>query len=296
MISSDLSLYNSLLFKNSTRRRKRLHITWLGTAGVRISDGDTSILIDPYVSRFRISRIIFNTPLEPDIPLVRKWTEVPDKSKTRAVLVSHTHFDHAADAPHFARFSGAPLVGSDSAVNIGRGARLPETMLIPVAGGQVRKFGKFKIQFLESRHGPVFFNRVPYPGNISGPPATPMKARRYRVGTVFSFILTHPYGTIIHHGSAGFIPGMYDGIGADLLLLGIAGRGDTGEYLDAVAAAVKPRLLVPIHLDNFFRSLERGVSLLPGIRFREFCRAAALKVPASRLATLPLCSQVDIPF
>jgi len=53
--------------------RNSVGITWLGTAGVLISDHDSSILIDPYVSRFGIFKIAFGLRLQPNRDAVAKW-------------------------------------------------------------------------------------------------------------------------------------------------------------------------------------------------------------------------------
>ena len=58
--------YESLLLDSDGLRQGDVRLSWLGTAGTFISDGETGILIDPYVSRFRISAIAFRFPLKPD--------------------------------------------------------------------------------------------------------------------------------------------------------------------------------------------------------------------------------------
>ena len=150
------------------------------------------------------------------------------------------------------------------------------------------KAGAFTIRFIESKHGPALFGRVPYPGTIDAPLAQPAKASAYRLGGVFSIVISHPSGTLVHHGSAGFIPNMYDGITADTLLLGIAGRGDTEEYLAETALKLKVRDLVPIHFDNFFKPLRGDMPILPNQRIGEFFKKAEAHGSAFRVKTLPL--------
>jgi L-ascorbate metabolism protein UlaG (beta-lactamase superfamily) len=202
-------------------------ITWLGTAGVLVSDGATGILIDPYVSRFGFFKIAMGLHLQPNKALVKSWTARLGKGRVGAVAVSHSHFDHCLDAPYFAMETGALLVGSESTLNAGRGVSLAEDRLKAVKLDQSITVGAFTLTFIESIHGPAFFGRVPYKGTIDKPLVPPRAAKDYKLGQTYAILISHPFGTILHHGSAGFIPGMYDGITADVVLLGIVGPGRT---------------------------------------------------------------------
>lgn len=287
-------IYESLLLDSTGLQNGSVRLTWLGTAGMFITDGKTGILIDPYVSRFSLSAVAFRLPLKPDRTLIRNWVEKLGRGKITAVVVSHSHFDHAADAPYFAIEADTPIIGTESTVNVGRGAGLEESKLIAVRPGQTMSFGDFTVTFIESVHGPAVLGRVPFPGTIDKPLVPPAAAVKYRLGGVFSLLIKHPAGTILHHGSAGFKPGMYDGISVDILLLGISGRGNTNQYLENVALKTRARLVVPIHADNFFKPLEDGMSFLPTVKFGEFCSKAEKYRVMFMMRTLPFCKEVKI--
>lgn len=286
--------YESLLLDSDGLRQGDVRLSWLGTAGTFISDGETGILIDPYVSRFRISAVAFRFPLKPDRTLIRNWVEKLGRGKINAVIVSHSHFDHAADAPYFAIEADAPLIGTESTINVGRGTGIDESKLLPVKPGQTMQFGNFTVKFIESVHGPALLGRIPFPGTIDEPLIPPAAAGKYRLGGVFALLITHPAGIILHHGSAGFKPGMYDGIAADVLLLGISGRGNTDQYLENVALQSRAKLVVPIHVDNFFKPLEDGMAFLPTVKFGEFCRKAEKYRAIFMIRTLPFCKEIKI--
>ncbi len=289
-----MDIYNAMLINEAPSPGTGLTVTWLGTAGIHITDGRTGILIDPYVSRFGMARVFFGRPLEPDQERIRQWTEKLCKTNIEAVIVSHSHFDHSVDAPFFAREAGAPLVGTESTLNIGRGAGLGEDALKQARPGQAITIGAFTIRFMESAHGPVF-GKVPYPGVIDRPLIPPARAKDYRLGGVFGILISHPTGTILHHGSAGFIPGMYQGVRADIVLLGIAGRGDTEKYLEEVPLRVKAKTVIPVHFDNFFKPIEEGMSFLPAsINFDEFRKTAGRHKSDFTVRTLPLARAVRL--
>jgi L-ascorbate metabolism protein UlaG (beta-lactamase superfamily) len=266
----------------------------MGTAGVLISDTDTSILIDPYVSRFGLFKIALGLPLQPNKEAVKKWVARLGKNRIHAVAISHSHFDHCLDAPYFAMYSGALLMGSESTLNVGRGAALNEEHLKEVTPDQTIKVGTFTLKFIESAHGPAFLGRVPYPGTIDKPLFPPRPAKDYKLGKTFSILISHPSGTIMHHGSAGFKPGMYEGISADVVLLGIAGRSDTEKYLKNVPLKLRARIVIPIHFDNFFISLEKKIKNLPGVRLWEFLTVADRHSSSFELKILPIGKKVAI--
>lgn len=294
MICPSLNLYRSRLMQSRAQENNSVSITWLGTAGVLVSDDVTGILIDPYVSRFGFFKIVMGLHLQPNKALVKSWTARLGKSHVGAVAVSHSHFDHCLDAPYFAMETGAFLVGSESTLNVGRGVSLAEDRLKAVKPNQTITLGAFTLTFIESIHGPAVLGRVPYPGTIDKPLVPPRSAKDYKLGQTYAILISHPLGKILHHGSAGLIHGMYDGIKADVVLLGIVGRGDTGTYLTNIPVKLGAGLVIPIHFDNFFVPLEKGMRILPTAHFGEFCAEADKHSDRFELKTLPLGEKVTI--
>lgn len=289
-----MDLYRKLIIENTTDACGAVRLTWLGTAGVFITDGKTGLLIDPYVSRFGLFKILFGLPLKPDRNLIRKWTDIFGRENIDAVIVSHSHFDHVADAPYFAMEADAPLLGTESTLNVGRGAGMAANKLERADPDRTMVFGDFSVSFIESAHGPAFLGRIPYPGIIDRPLIGPAPAGAYRLGGIYTLLIRHPSGTILHHGSAGFKPGMYDAVATDVLLPGIAGRGDTDEYLDNVVLKTRAGLVLPIHLDDFFKPLEVGMSFIPKLKFGEFCEKAAKHDTLFKVRTLPFCRETAV--
>jgi L-ascorbate metabolism protein UlaG (beta-lactamase superfamily) len=271
-----------------------ISITWMGTAGFFITDGASSFYIDPYVSRHPLRKIALGSPLRSRTDLVECWMGRTGGRSADAVLVSHTHFDHVLDAPSFAARTGAVLCGSESTAWVARSAGLPPDRVKTIGGTESLTFGKFRIKVIESVHGPALLGRIPYPGAITGPVALPAPASAYRLGGVFTFLIEHPHGSILHHGSAGCVPGMYRDIRANLLLLGIGGRGDTRAYLEETALRIHPHALVPVHFDCFFKPLDAPLAFLPRVRFAEFVREAGDAGFSANLKVLPVGEAVRL--
>lgn len=267
---------------------QNVNVTWLGTAGVLLEDGETGILIDPYVSRFGMLKIALGLPLPPDKDAVKKWSQRLGKNSIKAVIVSHSHFDHSLDAPYFVMETDSVLIGSESTINVGRGASLKPEQLKKVEPDQSIPLGSFTLKFIESLHGPALLGRIPYPGTIDKPLIPPRPAKDYKLGKTYAILISHPSGTIMHHGSAGFVPGMYDAIRVDVVLLGIAGRGNTPEYLNNVSLNLGAKIVIPVHFDNFFVSLEKKFKNLPGVKLKEFLATAENYRGRFKLKILPI--------
>ncbi len=87
-----------------------LEIEWLGVSGYRLTFEGVSIFVDPYVSRAPLRSCCCGAG--PARHRARRPYIPP--GEVAGVLVGHTHFDHAVDAPAMARRYGTNAYGSDS--------------------------------------------------------------------------------------------------------------------------------------------------------------------------------------
>ena len=70
-----------------------LRIRWLGTFGYEISDAQTTILIDPFISRPKLTELL--KPIVIDTSAVQRYLlSTIDLDKLAAILVTHSHYDH----------------------------------------------------------------------------------------------------------------------------------------------------------------------------------------------------------
>ncbi|MBL8524616.1 MAG: MBL fold metallo-hydrolase, partial [Betaproteobacteria bacterium] len=77
---------------------KKVEVQWLGQATIKItSPGGKVIVIDPWVT---------SNPKTP-----AEFKTVESLGKVDAILVTHAHFDHWADAPALAEKTGAKIYG-----------------------------------------------------------------------------------------------------------------------------------------------------------------------------------------
>lgn len=263
-----------------------LRATWFGTTGVLLSDGEHAVMIDPFFTRPPgFVNLLANQEIAPDQALIRKWLDRAGVKKLDAVLVSHSHYDHAMDAGVVAKLTEAPLLGSTSTANIGRGSGLPISQLRVIRVGQPMKYGPFTITFIRSQHAGAT-GGTPV-GDIDAPLVPPARYLDYKLGGTYSILIEHPLGTVLHHGSAGYVPGALAGRKADVVFLGIAIRRDMEAYLHEVVDAVGATRVIPTHWDDFTLPLDQPLQPFPiGIRLEAFFSDMARLRPEIKVETL----------
>jgi L-ascorbate metabolism protein UlaG (beta-lactamase superfamily) len=233
-----------------------LVVTFLGTTSALISDGETTLMTDGYFSRVKIGKAPESQVIRPDVPAIDAALKSLKPGPVAAVLVVHSHFDHAMDAPVVAERTGALLVGSASTANVGRGLGLPEKQLSVVSPGDQLRFGKFTVHFYRSKHYPLAepLATAMLGNTIDTPLVPPVRFDAYKEGTTFSILFEHPSGSLLVHGSAGYLPGALAGVKADAVLLGTGGLGDLPRaeqvaYYSEVVLATGAKQIFPVHWD-----------------------------------------------
>ncbi|MEQ1439196.1 MBL fold metallo-hydrolase [Fontimonas sp. SYSU GA230001] len=237
-------------------------MSWFGTTAVLLRAGDDALMVDPFFTRPPgLWPLLRNDHIAPDEALIRKWLRKENVTRLHAVLVSHSHYDHALDAGVVARLTGAVLAGSASTANIGRGAGLDDRRIVVAAADQALRFGPFTVRFIESRHAGATGGAPT--GEIAAPLTPPAHYLDYRQGGTWSILVEHADGSVLHHGSAGFMPGALQGRHADVVVLGAALVDDAESYLQQTVDAVGARTVVLTHWDDFTRPLDAPLKPMP---------------------------------
>jgi L-ascorbate metabolism protein UlaG (beta-lactamase superfamily) len=194
-----------------------IRVTWIGHATFEIvSAGGTRILIDPFLE---------HNPSAPDsLKAVARY-------KPAAILVTHSHFDHAADAKAVAQASGAPVVGVGEWVGT---LGLPEKQSMGGNVGGTFKFGDVTVHIVPAMHS-------------SEPSGRP-------VGFVLEFAdgrTIYDTGDTWIFGDMSLIQELYH---PSIILLGVGG-GPYGEDPPtaklAVAKYFHPGVIIPMHYATF---------------------------------------------
>jgi L-ascorbate metabolism protein UlaG (beta-lactamase superfamily) len=270
-LANDRSAHRGMLLTSDTPHLPPgLEIEWLGTSGFRLSYEGTTLLIDPYLTRPGLLRVVSQRPLVADLSLVERYVPAAD-----AVLVGHTHFDHALDVPLIARHFGCKAYGSRSLAALFEGLNQAE-QAVAVEPHRVYEQGPFRFSFVPSLHSKlVLGKRVPSDHEISCEHAEHLGASGFGCGQVFGIRVEVGGKVLYHQGSCDLIDDEIPRGSVDALLAGIAGRGFTERYVERLFARLDPKLVIPHHYDDFFRPLEDDLSFSLNVNLSSFVEEAS---------------------
>jgi L-ascorbate metabolism protein UlaG (beta-lactamase superfamily) len=204
------------------RAAQLVQVRWLGHAAFEVvSSGGTRILIDPWLAQ---------NPATPDsLKQTARWTG--EATRPAAILVSHSHSDHSADAKPIAQGSGARVISTFEYVS---SLGLPEAQSL---GGNVG--GQFRV-------GDVTVHLVPAM-HSSDPGGRPL-----------GFVLEFADGRTLYHTGDTWIFGdmalIHERYRPDIILLNVGGGPYTQDPTAAALAISKyfqPRTIVPMHFGTF---------------------------------------------
>ena len=238
-------------------------LKYLGAAGWEITDGTTTILIDPYLSRI-------NGPAPPgggsghpiagDTRRAYKWTDIatPDI---------------------------AAVIGTESTENVMRAYGVPEEQLITVRGGEDYQFQRFSLKIVPSIHSPL--DHKHYFSSATAPPG--MKApltleQIHPEGGTLAFLIRFPEHQILAFGGMNYIEREIAGLEPDVVLVGAAAsRKEIYDYSGRLMRDLHyPALVLPTHWDNFLLPYE--ASQEPALEaLRSFLQEIAVASPKTKV-------------
>jgi L-ascorbate metabolism protein UlaG (beta-lactamase superfamily) len=246
-----------------------------------IDDGADAILIDGYFTRPDVtSGSSTVTPDDGKIEAALETAQVSTTTTTRAlrlaaVVVNHSHYDHALDAPEVANKTTALLVGSTTTANIGRGRTVPvpedRLRTFNAAGESNFCLGRFRVTAVPTGH--LQLPLIPTPSGEITTPSNPTTVDAYVDGGTYAIFVRRRARTIMVQGSAGFAPGALQGRRADVVYLAVAGLTSllpsSNDYWNETVGMVMPRRIFPIHWDPLGGPLTDSPQFQAGLNFAE---------------------------
>jgi L-ascorbate metabolism protein UlaG (beta-lactamase superfamily) len=255
-----------LLLAAATLHAAPVTLEYMGTAGWRITNGQTIILIDPYLTRAKSPSP--NDDVAPDDPrpLVNGNSVVnPDSAvidahirKADYIFLTHTHSDHSLDMPYIALKTGAKVFGTQSTANVARAEGVPEKQIRVVNPGEEVTLEGFTVKVIHSLHG--IFRRPP-PGAYTppNPPLVPdgvkgpLRFGQHVEGGTLAYLFRIGGHQILVFGSMNFVESELMGIRPDVALIGaMPERNNLDDYTARIMKVLGyPPLVIPTHWDRF---------------------------------------------
>ena len=303
MIRTILWLLAATAMSVAQKSEARVMLKYLGTAGWEISDGRTTLLVDPYLSRLHMTSP--NDDVRPGDPRRRFTPADAAESDTATIdahiqradfiLITHTHTDHALDLPYIARKTGATVIGTESARNLARAYGIPSDKLIVARGGDDLEFEGWSVRVVPSLHGILrrapFLRRDP---NAPPPPAVipldavaPLHLNQFAEGGTLAYLIRIGGRQILVFGSMNYIEREVEGLRPDVALVGaMPERREIHDYTGRLLKAIGyPRMVLPTHWDRF--NVTYDVSQAPAIeRLQSFIADVKTASPKS-VVTVP---------
>ncbi|MEU4712165.1 MBL fold metallo-hydrolase [Micromonospora purpureochromogenes] len=268
-------------------RQGAVSFRWWGTSGWRIDIGDRTVLVDPYLSRYDTG--LFRGAFDPATPLTVD-TAVVDSLVDRAstVLVTHTHWDHYNDVPHIAKKTGARVFGTLTAYHLALAYGLPASQLSPVKGGEVLDFGDHTVEVVSSLHSRNAGWSMAFPGVRVSQPTRPATIADLPEGDTLAYQVRVDGGpSVFFMGASDFAERNLTGLAPDVAMVALQSTTATADYVPRLMAALDhPKVVVPVHWDNFETPLANPPVVGPADRRRLDDLVAAVRRASPRTRVL----------
>lgn len=237
-----------------------IKLKYLGTAGWKITDGNITVLVDPYISRVKLGTGPGISPEDNRETFERSDYFVSDTvgidsliSNADFILVHHSHFDHLSDVPYIANKTGAKVIGTETTCNILRAYGIPNEQLYPVKGGEDYQFDNFSVKVIPSIHSALNDKHYIDSRTYTEVPEAPLKVSDFIEGGSLMFLARFANHVVLTMGSMNFVERDLVGVKPDILLAGV-NRSQLGLYKyneRLLSVTDYPKVIIPSHWDNF---------------------------------------------
>lgn len=243
-----------------TGQAQGVRLVFLGTASAVLSDGRDTVVVDGFVTRPPVWRLAF-MPLRSDAVAVDTARRASSVDAVSAVLVAHSHFDHALDAAQWARAGAGQVWGTASSVRIAEREGVPGHK---ISAGAAYRIGDIGIDVFALDHSPG--GRME--GDISADFDVPARTLDYRNGGGHGYRLSVRGCRILVIPSAGLPQTDLSDLPADVVMLaigqlGLQSRDYIEDYWARTVVASGARRVYVTHWDDFTRPLGASLVALP---------------------------------
>ncbi|MGY8986361.1 MAG: MBL fold metallo-hydrolase [Sphingomonadales bacterium] len=260
LLSLSISVILLGLYQPVTAQGDGVEMTYFGAAGWKITDGNVTVLIDPYISRLQY--VDRNHPDDTRPEFARTEPGISDEdlidsliTEADFILIHHGHYDHLGDVPYIAKKTGAKVIGTETVIMILSAYGIPSDQLYAVGGGEDYQFDNFSIRVVPAIHSALgekhYHDTRRYTKDTKL--KAPLRINQFIEGGSLSFLARFKGKSILTMGSMNFLEREYEGLNPDILLAGINGsRLGLYNYDERLIKITgNPSVIIPTHWDSF---------------------------------------------
>ncbi len=225
-----------------------LTFSWQGAASLLFHFGKQVIAVDPFISRPGVKEILtYQMDSQP-----QQVKQIFSESQT--LLISHTHHDHFMDVPEIMRFTNAEVYGPRNVSRLLRQRNIDEKRVHIVKPGDTFLWDDLQVWVTAARHARIL---LPIYGKAAAKPRRlPLQLYDYKMDAMLSYRFRYQNFRIAIQA--------IETAACDLMfILPFNIRTLKKNLLKA-----KPRVVVPIHWDNFMKPLQNQNDLLVSVLTR----------------------------
>ena len=226
-----------------------IHLRWLGVAGLELTIDGSILAFDPFFTRPSLWKVAFSR-LQPKTDLMTGVLPRCDH-----ILITHAHYDHLMDVPAIANATGARVYGSTNACRLLATLGVPPEQVQEIEPGDRLILGKIEIDVLQDEHRAIFGLQVAS-GSVGKDLTPPLRFSDFRMDGCYSFLLR------VGERSLFLSSGLSSRHSSVVDLLCLAPFGKRRDF-EMLLRRLQPKLVIPIHWDDFFRPLSEPLRMLP---------------------------------
>lgn len=213
---------------------------WLGVAGIELRVDRETLVIDPYFTRAPLRNVFYGRVI-PDVQNRRLH-----HPSYNYILITHPHFDHVMDAGELLKQCGAQGYGSPNACRLMGVMGAPRESLNVISPGDHLDLGPFSVDVYPLDHRSTPIDRW-INGALARNLKAPLRLLDYRMDVCYGFhIQVDRFRVLVGDLTTE----------ADVLFtIPMMSR----DYYEQLLNSIRPRLIVLIHWDDFFRPLSKQI-------------------------------------
>ena len=274
---------NYTITHNSSPKNK-LTLTYLGAGGFYIRNDDAGVLIDPFFSNTCILRVGILGVKTKKKNVEWALDPITDLDKTKAIYITHGHYDHLMDAPYVSQdclANPVPIHTSTSGVTminqISTAVNIEPEVTTWYSRGTSRSFpagaGSIEVWPIATSHAPHTKKIRKYDGESEARYALERTrqrraTKRWALGQPFAFLVDFKnsskeitYRIYIQSSAArpkhGWLHPSLQNREIDLAILGAASFHNTDDYPEALIDHLGPDRIIICHWEDFFVRYKR---------------------------------------